>query len=347
MKKEKILIIEDELDLLDLVDFNLTRKGFVTAGALDGCEGLAKAEAFRPDLVILDLMLPGIDGWEVCRRLKEKTRDIKVLMLTAKCMPEDKVKGLETGADDYMTKPFSVKELIIRAEHLLASKRHKDLHRTVMHEISNRITTLGAYSRLIERSEDGNTAKKYIQSVCRDLDSTEELIHEAGIFLEADSTELQPGACDVHEILRLAAQSYREEALRKGLEVRIKVEGPVEACTDHYALKQILSNLFGNAVKYARTGGEIELSAQKTDGVVIVSVRDNGIGIPAADLPHVFDQGFRASNAHKAAKGSGFGLYIVKTLCERLGGKIDIRSIEGVGTELIIAFCGLDSKSAV
>src|SRR4030065_565213 len=140
------------------------------------------------------------------------------------------------------------KERIIRAEPLLAAKRHKDLHRTVMHEISNRITTLGAYSRLIERSEDGNTAKKYIQSVCRDLDSTEEVIHEAGIFLEADSTELQPGGWDAHEILRFAAQSYREEALRKGLEVRIKVEGPVEACTDHYALKQKPPNLFGNSV---------------------------------------------------------------------------------------------------
>jgi two-component system sensor histidine kinase/response regulator len=347
MKKEKVLIIEDELDLLDLIDFNLTRKGFVTAGALDGSEGLKKVEDFHPDLVILDLMLPGIDGWEVCRRIKEKNRDIKVLMLTAKCMPEDKVKGLETGADDYMTKPFSVKELIIRAESLLASKRQKDLHRTVIHEISNRITTLGAYSRLMEGSEDGNAARKYMQSVRRQVDSAEELIHEAGIFLNADSTEFKPRACDVHEIMKLVVESCREEALRKGIEMRIKVEGHVEACTDHYALKQIVSNLLGNAVKYSRPGGNIELRAKKPDGMVIVSFKDNGIGIPAADLPHVFDQGFRASNSHAAAKGSGFGLYIVKTLCERLGGRIDVQSIEGAGAEFTISFRDLSPSNAV
>jgi len=128
MGKERVLIIEDEMDLLDLVDFNLTRKGFVTSGALDGADGLAKARDFRPGLVILDLMLPGLDGWEVCRRLKEKNNETKVLMLTAKCMDEDRVKGLATGADEYMTKPFSVKDLLARVDLLLASRRHDEAH---------------------------------------------------------------------------------------------------------------------------------------------------------------------------------------------------------------------------
>lgn len=336
MKKEKVLIIEDELDLLDLLDFNLTRKGFLTAGALDGSEGLAKAETFRPDLVILDLMLPGLDGWEICRRLKEQGSDIKVLMLTAKCMPEDKVKGLETGADDYMTKPFSVKELIIRAGKLLAAKRQKDLHRTVIHEISNRITTIGAYSRLIEGSEDGNTVKKHIQSVCRQVDSAEELIHEAGIFLDADATD-KPVPCCVNEVLKMAAEAYRDETSRKGVGVKVGAETFVEAFTDPYALKQIIFNLAGNAVKYSRPGGEVFLSAKRAGGRVFISVRDNGIGIPERDLPHVFDQGFRASNAAGIAKGSGLGLYIVKVLCERLGVTIDAKSVEGEGSEFTVS----------
>ena len=335
MKKERILIIEDELDLLDLIDFNLTRKGFITAGALDGSEGLKKAEDFNPDLLILDLMLPGIDGWEVCRRLKEKSREIKVLMLTAKCMPEDKVKGLETGADDYMTKPFSVKELVIRVEKLLAAKRQKDLHRTVIHEISNRITTLGAYSKLMERSEDGNAAREYMHSVCRQVDSAEELIHEAGIFLDADATG-KPGSCGVHEVLKMAAEAYRDEASRKGVVVRIEEEAPVEVFTDTYAFKQVIFNLAGNAVKYSRPSGEVVLGAKNADGKIFVSVKDNGIGIPAADLPHVFEQGFRASNAIGVAKGSGFGLYIVKALCERLGATIEIQSVEGEGAVFTI-----------
>ena len=338
MKKEKVLIIEDELDLLDLVDFNLTRKGFVTSGALDGSEGLKRVEDFRPDLVILDLMLPGLDGWEVCRRIKEKNPDVKVLMLTAKCMPEDKVKGLETGADDYMTKPFSVKELIIRAESLLASKRQSDLHRTVIHEISNRITTLGAYSRLMEGSADGNAARKYMESVCRQVDSAEELIHEAGAILDGRAS-LEPVALDVSEVLRVAAEAYREAALRRDIEIRTEASGQIKVFADPYAFKQIILNLTGNAVKYGRAFGFVDLSVKKEGASVTVSVRDNGIGIHSADLPHVFEQGFRASNAIGTARGSGFGLYIVKTLCERLGAAVSAKSVEGEGAEFTVEFC--------
>lgn len=336
MKKERVLIIEDEMDLLDLIDFNLTRKGFISSGSLDGREGLTMAESFRPDLVVLDLMLPNIDGWEVCRRLKERRRDVKVLMLTAKCMPEDKVKGLETGADDYMTKPFSVKELLIRVEKLLAEKRQKNLQRGVIHELSNRITTLGAYSRLIESAEDGNAARKYIQSVCRQVDSTEELIHEAGVFLDADSMELRVELCKVPDVLRFAAGAYRDLALAKGVTIQVDVEETVGAFADQYAFKQVIFNLVGNAVKYARLSGEVSLSAKRGDGKVLVSVRDNGIGIPERDLPHVFDQGFRAANVPAAVKGSGFGLYIVKVLCERLGATIEVKSTEDEGTEFIM-----------
>lgn len=119
MGKERILIIEDEMDLLDLVDFNLTRKGYTTRGALDGKEGLSLARSFSPELVILDLMLPGIDGWELCKRLKEEIAGVRVLILTAKGLPGDMAKGLETGADAYMTKPFSLDELFDRVERLL------------------------------------------------------------------------------------------------------------------------------------------------------------------------------------------------------------------------------------
>lgn len=122
MEKERILIIEDELDLLDLVDYNLTRKGYMTEAALDGEEGFRKALSFEPDLVILDLMLPGLDGWALCRQIKEERKDVPVLMLTAKCMPEDRVKGFETGADEYMTKPFVLNELFANVERLLKAK---------------------------------------------------------------------------------------------------------------------------------------------------------------------------------------------------------------------------------
>jgi len=127
MSNEKILIIEDEIDLLDIIDFNLTRRGFVTEGALDGKEGMEKIASFNPGLIILDLMLPGIDGWEICAGLRKKENRVPVIMLTAKSMPEDKVRGMEAGADYYITKPFNMKELVIRIDGLLEKKERQSL----------------------------------------------------------------------------------------------------------------------------------------------------------------------------------------------------------------------------
>lgn len=118
---EKILIVEDEPDIAELIAFNLTRAGFEVTKAGDGISGVDKAFSENPNLIILDLMLPGKDGIAVFRDLKRDPRTSRtpVLMLTAKAQTEDRIKGLELGADEYMTKPFSPKELILRVKNLL------------------------------------------------------------------------------------------------------------------------------------------------------------------------------------------------------------------------------------
>lgn len=119
-KREKkiVLVIEDDPNTADLIALYLKREGFVAVKASDGESGLSLAEKHRPDLIILDLMLPRIDGWEVCRRLR-KTSDVPVIMLTARGEEIDKVSGLTLGADDYVVKPFSPRELIARVRAIL------------------------------------------------------------------------------------------------------------------------------------------------------------------------------------------------------------------------------------
>ena len=122
--KEKILIIEDEADLVKGLKLNLADEGYEVDWAADGREGLRRALEDAPDLIILDIMLPGMNGLEVCRELRQKKANIPVIMLTAKGEEVDKVVGLEIGADDYMTKPFSVRELLARIKaHLRREKR--------------------------------------------------------------------------------------------------------------------------------------------------------------------------------------------------------------------------------
>ena len=113
---KKILIIEDELDLIKGLKLNLSDEGFEVDSAVTGTDGLRKAVEKAPDLIILDIMLPEMDGLEVCRKLRQKNISTPVIMLTAKGEEIDKVVGLELGADDYITKPFSIRELIDKEE---------------------------------------------------------------------------------------------------------------------------------------------------------------------------------------------------------------------------------------
>jgi two-component system alkaline phosphatase synthesis response regulator PhoP len=126
--KEKILIVDDEKDIVKMLDYNLKKEGFRTISCNDGEDALDLAKRQYPDLIILDLMLPGIDGLEVCRILKKetKTSKIPIIMLTAKTKETDRVVGLELGADDYVTKPFSPRELIARVKAVLRRLQEKE-----------------------------------------------------------------------------------------------------------------------------------------------------------------------------------------------------------------------------
>ncbi len=170
---EKILIVDDERDLVDLVDYNLKGKGYQTLRAYNGFEAWEKIQSQRPEVMILDLMMPELDGWELCRIIRrhdnEAIRGISILMLSARVMPEDRVHGLEVGADDYLTKPFSVNELILRVEKLMekrkimghlrgemellrsATQEKEASLRKVVHDLKNPLISVGASAKRMLR----------------------------------------------------------------------------------------------------------------------------------------------------------------------------------------------------
>ena len=113
---KRVLIVDDEKAIVDILEFNLQRDGYDTLKAYDGPEGLRMAREENPDLVLLDIMLPGMDGFEVCRTLRAEGNDVPIVMITAREEETDKVFGLENGADDYVTKPFSMRELLARVK---------------------------------------------------------------------------------------------------------------------------------------------------------------------------------------------------------------------------------------
>ena len=130
MAKGKILIVEDDRDIVEMVEYNLREEGYTTVSALNGEDGVKLAGSEQPDLIILDIMLPVIDGFEVCRTLKSgsKTSQIPIIILSAKSQETDKVVGLELGADDYVTKPFSPRELIARIRAIMRRGAERKLN---------------------------------------------------------------------------------------------------------------------------------------------------------------------------------------------------------------------------
>jgi DNA-binding response OmpR family regulator len=127
----KILIVEDQKDMVTGLVFNLESQSYEVCVAYDGQEGLLAAEREKPDLIVLDIMLPKKDGFKVCRELRDKGFDMPILMLTARGEEADKVLGLEIGADDYITKPFSLLELLARIKTLLRRRREKDADKDI------------------------------------------------------------------------------------------------------------------------------------------------------------------------------------------------------------------------
>ena len=125
--KDTVLVVEDEEDVVDLIRYNLNKAGFSVLVAMDGRTGLTLAREYRPDVMVLDLMLPGLDGRSLCKILKNDpmTESLPILMLTARGGPDERIEGLEIGADDYMGKPFSPKELVLRLQALLRRVRTK------------------------------------------------------------------------------------------------------------------------------------------------------------------------------------------------------------------------------
>ncbi len=151
MNKKHILVIEDESDIQELIQFNLTREGFKVSGYTSGEAGLTAVQKVKPDLILLDLMLPGIDGLEICRQLKKdsKTENIPIIMITAKAEESDIVTGLEMGADDYITKPFSPKVLVARIRTLFRRLKAKEITNQSVIELESITINPGKFEVLI------------------------------------------------------------------------------------------------------------------------------------------------------------------------------------------------------
>jgi signal transduction histidine kinase len=348
-KKSKILIVDDAVDTVELLKKRFHSEGYDTSEAYNGEEALEMVPEYNPDLIVLDVMMPKIDGYEVAKRLKadEKTKYIPVLMLTAKGEVEHKVKGLDIGADDYMAKPFDYKELSARVRSLLSIKATHEkkveeeksgaleqMMEQVAHEIRNPLTSVGGFARKVfSRLPEGDVNKKYMQMIIEDVAILESMIKQL-IELKSISISVQEPS-DINEIIKEALKVFEQDIVQNGISVETDLTENLPLITaDKKLLKRAFCNLIKNSIEAMETGTKmLKITSRVSGDNLELQFSDTGKGISKDKIRNIFDP-LVTSKVY----GPGLGLTFELRIIQDHKGTISVESEPEKGTTFTIKF---------
>lgn len=346
-RKNRILIVDDTVDTVELLRKRLRSEGYDTSEAYDGEECLVKMQEYCPDLIILDVMMPRLNGFEVCQRLKaeENTRYIPVLMLTAKAEIESKVKGLDLGADDYLSKPFDYKELSARVRSLLSMKAAREklvedeksdalgqMMDEVAHEVRNPIVSIGGFARrVLANLSDGDPNKKYMEIIIEDVARLENIIRQL-IELKTMSISFIE-TVNINDIIAEALKTFETELEENGVDVEtVLAENILPIHADKEELKKAFAHLIKNAIE-AMLGKTriLRVTSSTKESHVIIEISDTGKGISKDKIKNIFDPLFTSK-----IYGPGLGLTFALKIIQAHRGTISVESEQDKGTVFTI-----------
>jgi two-component system sensor histidine kinase/response regulator len=370
-RKFTILLVDDNTANLDVLLKALKNDNYRLLAAKSGEEAIKRAELVLPDLILLDVMMPGIDGFETCRILKEKekVRDIPVIFMTALTETENKVKGFELGAVDYVTKPIQYEEVLLRVQnHLLIQDLKKSLQEKnreleernnmldlaltkerelnklksrfvymASHELRNPLSVIITISRLLGM-DIAPEGKEGMEKIIKSVNYITQLLDDILLDTMAQEEDLKfnPQPMDIESFCREITGNYSLVNPEYNIVFETEnIEKPLNA--DEKLLSHILSNIISNSIKYSPQNSEILFRVKMKDNRLSFLIKDNGIGISPEDQETLFQEFKRGTNVGKI-KGSGLGLSIVKRCVELHQGEIKIESKPGQGTAISVSF---------
>lgn len=364
----KVLIVDDSAPSLKLMRYELEKAGFRVLTASSGREGLSLARCERPDLILLDVLMPEMDGFEACRRLKAcpELCSTPVLMWTALDSTGDIVRGLEAGAQDYVTKPFVPAVLRARIDAALRAKRAHDALRKsnealersqraahqaldvrneflshVSHELRTPLTSVHQFlSILLDGLAGGlnEEQREYLEIAFRNAKQLRSMIGDLMDVTRLQNGKLRvtPRPLDLGGAVGDLVRGQLGLAEARGLELAHQLEPIPEVLADEVRVRQVLSNLVENAIKFTPEGGRIDVHAGRDPerpGFVRVSVRDTGCGVDPSARERIFRYMQQEEDDDwRSRKGLGIGLYICRELVTRQGGRIWVEAAEGKGS---------------
>ncbi|MCX7769635.1 MAG: response regulator [Proteobacteria bacterium] len=348
MGKKLILIADDEIDNVILLQKRLRASGFDTVEAYDGNETIEKVFQCNPDLILLDIMMPGKDGYEVLQilRTNEKTKDIPVIMLTARAEIPDKVKGLELGAEDYVTKPFDYNELLARINSHLESKREVEekikleklaalstMMEGVAHEVRNPLVVIGGFTKkLLSMTPDDDPRRLYLEMIQKEAERLDKMIkdiYEFKIITLNINEKVSINKC-LEEIIANYTDICKENKINIVLEL---AKQDISIDMDKKLFMRAIKNIINNSIEAMPNGGELKISTEISDNKFYIYIKDTGIGIEEEDLKYIFDPFFTSK-----MEGTGLGLTQALKIIQGHKGTLTITSKKNFGTTAIISF---------
>ena len=360
-----ILNVNDNEGMRCMVTLLLQKAGFLVVEAQSGSQALTQVEKYRPDLVVLDLRLPDIDGFDVCRRMRDnpQSKSIKVLHTSATFVSVDtKVQSLDGGADGYLTQPFEPEELLATVRALLrlnhteqelrasaeqlrdADRRKNEFLAMLAHELRNPLAAMSASMPLIERRAPLDVVEQRARDVVgRQIVHLGRLIDDLLDVARVTQGKIELkweiiGLCDLLQRVTLSIEQTKTGPRRQRLQVSLP-DREIYVRADATRLEQIFTNLIDNASKYSDAGSQVRVELVPSEGShragAIVRIRDDGIGIAPSVLPTLFTLFSQADVPIARSRGGlGIGLTLVRTLVELHGGSVTAHSAGlGQGSE--------------
>jgi signal transduction histidine kinase len=352
--REEILVVDDNADMRAHLAHLLETRWRISM-AFDGTSALKRIRLRSPDLVLSDTMMPGLNGFGLLHELRNDpaTADIPVLLLSARAGEEASSDGLEAGADDYIVKPFSARDLIARIELHLARAKAKasavearkaaeeagrardEFFATLFHEIRTPLASLQTWIDLLRSNRlpaaaVPNALEALETSSCTLNGLVQDLLDYSAVVRGELRVEPQPTPAILPIVLPVV-RAFQSVAQLKDLTLECTPMGSARpARVDVLRLQQVVWNLISNAIRHTPRGGRIDVLVANRDATVEIAVRDTGVGIPANELSHVFGRYWRGNAAGTGSPGLGLGLAIARRIVELHGGTITAHS-EGEG----------------
>jgi len=352
-----IMIVDDEFHNCMAIYEILESKGYRVVGAENGGQAMDVINQEPPDVVLLDIMMPGIDGFELCRRIKNnpQTAHIPVLMIAALSDRKGRLAGIEAGVDDFITRPLDVQDTILRVRNALYTKHLSDqvrndyqnfreleymqdnLTHMIIHDLKQPLTAiLGYLELLIMELGDGieQKQKEYLDLISAATNSSIDMFNnllDVYRFRER-KIPLQTRTFDIKPLVNTVLKKLKPILGRQKYSVHFPA-GPSTAVFDPALIERVLVNLVGNAAKFTKQNGEINVIITRIKSGIKVTISDNGMSIPVEYQEKIFERfGQVEISQLKERRSIGLSLTFCKMVVEAHGGQIGMESIPGLGS---------------